>query len=150
MKLLNLSFALLSSVLLLQACSNNTNNENVSPQKETATQQNQAVDYPSQFASFDLDVDYPNNNSYEVDYDNKNNEKEAEIKDERNNSLLKEDKAFEQLRPIFEQLTFDQTTADKDVISEVLKAFNLNNDFTKFELDVEFPDGTEKEYREMK
>lgn len=151
MKISTLFFALLFSLFLLQGCNNApveqdddhvTNSETNNKNKKTENVFN--------FTSFDLDVDYTNNKSYEADYDNDPNGVEATIQDEIANKTLKGDEAFQQLSPIFEQLKFDKTTPNEEVISEVLKVFNLNNNFTKFDLDVEFQDGTEKEYQTAK
>ncbi|MCM3585817.1 YusW family protein [Mesobacillus maritimus] len=157
--------------LFLQGC--NTNNDEVNsppeeaPVEQEATpkdnEQNQADEQQNgqsdenqdaqkneplfAFTSFDLDVEYKDNQSYEVDYENEKNGMEAEIEDQRNNEKVSGDEAFEQLRPIFENFSFDQNTAKDEVISEVLKAFELNADYTKFELDIDFADGTKKEYK---
>jgi len=98
------------------------------------------------FTNFDLDVEYAENKEYDVDYESESNELEAEIKDDISNTQVKGDEAFEVLRPIFEQLKFDKDSPNEDVVSEVTKAFDLDEEYQKFELEVKFLDGTEKEY----
>jgi len=93
-----------------------------------------------------LDVEYAENKEYDVDYESESNGLEAEIKDDISNTQIKGDEAFEVLRSIFEQLKFDKDTPNEEVVSEVTKAFDLDEDFQKFELEVKFLDGTEKEY----
>ena len=74
---------------------------------------------------------------------------EAKITDELSNKALKGNDAFNQLRPKFENSTFDSSTPDEEVISEVSKAFNISKNYYSFELDVEFTDGKEKRYNKM-
>ena len=101
------------------------------------------------FTNFDLDVDYPKNQSYEIDYESDQDGMEAKITDELSNKTLKGNDAFDQLRPKFENFTFDSSTPDEEVISEVSKAFNISKNYYSFELDVEFTDGKEKRYNKM-
>ena len=48
--------------------------------------------------------------------------------------------------PKLNKLTFDKNTSDADVKSEILTAFNINENYEKIELEVKFADGTEKKY----
>ena len=157
MKLSKIPFILLLSLVLLQGCNDvddaSPPPENIPVEKDNdLIKQNEnegtenTTDPLFNITSFDLDVDYSGTDSYEVEYENDPNGLEARIEDEINNVTLNGDKAFEQLSPIFEQFNFDQSTADEEVISEVLKAFSLNNDFTKLELEVEYSNGIEKKY----
>ena len=98
------------------------------------------------FNEFSLDVDYSATSSYEASYDNENNKTEAEIDDTVNNEKLTGDDAFSKLDPMLKSLTFDANTSNDDVIAQVLSAFGLEDNYTKFDLDVRFNDGTEKEY----
>lgn len=155
MKKLTLYTTVIFLLLNLAGC--NTDDENVSevpqdvPVEENQTKSqngtNQTTDSPFHFTHFDLDVDYSENQDYDVDYENERESMEAEIDDDKGNNHLKGEEAFNVLRSIFEQLTFDQNTPNEDVISETIKAFNLDEDFQKFELEVQFTDGTEKEYK---
>lgn len=91
-----------------------------------------------------MHIDYSGTDSYEIEYENDPNGLEARIEDEINNKTFNGNEAFAQLSPIFKKFNFDPSTAEDEVISEVLKAFNLNNDFTKLELEVEYSNGVEK------
>lgn len=150
---------LLLTGTILQGC-NTAENDNVSPPPEEApvekdgnhmnqgyTKQNEG--HLFNFTSFDLDIEYQNNQSYEIDYENERDGMEADIEDEVDNTTLKGNEAFEQLSPKFEKFTFDSSTSDEEVITEVLKAFKLNTDYTKFELDIEFTDGKRKKYSKL-
>lgn len=157
MKVSKIPLILLLSLVLLQGCSdvddaspppedipvekdNDLIKQNKNEGKENTT------DPLFDITSFDLDVDYSGTDSYEVEYENDPNGLEARIEDEINHKTFNGDEAFEQLSPIFEKFNFDSSTAEDKVISEVLKAFNLNNDFTKLELEVEYSNGVEKKY----
>ncbi|WP_176481934.1 YusW family protein [Paucisalibacillus globulus] len=175
MKIFKVLFYSMAILLVLQGCNNdednvtdppnnapveneneNNNNNNNASDDTSDDNQNQDVqdDQSGQddplfnFTSFDLDIDYQDNKEIDVDYENENDGMEAEYKDTVNDERLSGDEAFEKLRPIFEELTFDQNTENEAVISEVLTAFDLNNDFTKLELEIKFTDGTEKEYNQ--
>ncbi|WP_052948860.1 YusW family protein [Mesobacillus campisalis] len=130
-----------------QENNNNNNQGNNASQQENASQNAQTT---FNFTDFDLDVDYGSQESYEVDYEHEKEETETKLEDDRNNIQLEGQEAFDQLRPQLEKLTFDQNTSDDEVISEVLKAFSLGDDYKEFELEVKFNDGTEKEYKHKK
>lgn len=99
------------------------------------------------FTSFDLDIDYADNKEFDVDYENETDGMEAELKDTvKANEHLQGDAAFNRLKPIFESFAFDKNTPDDEVISQVLKAFDLDDNFIEFELEIDFADGTKKEY----
>lgn len=151
-----LTFFIASIFFLLTITGCNADNENVTevpedvpveeegPKNQSDTEQTK--EFLFNFTNFDLDVEYAENKEYDVDYESESNELEAEIKDDISNTQVKGDEAFEVLRPIFEQLTFDKDTSNEDVVSEVTKAFDLDEEYQKFELEVKFLDGTEKEY----
>ncbi len=167
---------ILCSSLLLAACGNGNDNDNVSNPPEdapvedennnganngnTATEDNANNDNTATdnnttnensgsitFTSFDLDVDYDNFKSFEVEYDNENDGMEAKIEDERNNQKLRGDEAFQELQNRFESFKFDQTTSNDEVIKEVLDSFELDDNYKKFDLEIQYSDGTEKEYQ---
>lgn len=156
-KLINLVL-LLATVCIVQAC----NNDEVSDPppaapvekddsvNQDAADQNENAEATFTFTNFDLDVDYPDNKNYDVDYDNEQEGMEAEIEDTLNQNNLSGDEAFEELKPKFEKLTFDQNTKNEDVLSEVKEVFEINEDYTRIKVEVEFADGTEKEYSEQK
>lgn len=98
------------------------------------------------FNEFSLEVKYSTTSSYEASFDNEQNKTEAEIDDTVNNEKLTGNEALKKLDPFLKQLTFDANTPNEEVIAEVLRVFNLDQSYTKFDLDVRFNDGTEKEY----
>jgi len=123
------------------------------PTEQNTNQQagdNVTDEIPFNFIEFSLDVDYTATESYEVEYENKKNGIEAKIKDERNNSKIQGDEAYTKLEPLLKQLTFDSTTPNDEVIEQVIKVFNITDDFQSIEVEVEFADGTEKEFKRLK
>jgi hypothetical protein len=102
------------------------------------------------FIEFSLDVDYLNKENYDAEYDQENDKLEASIEDDRNQENLNGNAAYERLNPLLEKLTFDATTPDDQVIAEVLKVFSLDDNYTEFDLEVTFHDGTRAEYKQTK
>lgn len=149
----------LLSVMVLAACNDDdevTTAPNTAPteqddDKGTTTQTEVATDAPFKFSSFSLDVDYGVNKKVEADYDNESTGVEASYENNlEKNEKLNGDDAYKKLEPIFKSFTFDATTANDAVIAEVLKAFELQEDYKEFELEVRFADGAEKEYKVVK
>ena len=102
---------------------------------------------PFNFTHFSLDVKYPDSQKFEAEYKNDSSGVEAEIDDDILNEHFKGDEAYKKLEPYLKSLTFDSSTQDSAVVSEVLKAFGLSQDYTEFDLDVRFNDGSKKEYK---
>lgn len=122
-----------------QSNTTNTNVEN----------SNSPANSPFNFTHFEVDATYADNKSYEVSYENESTGAEAKIEDEVNNSIIEGNQAMDKLVPLFESFTFDATTADEDVINEVLQKLQINANYKELEIDVKFADGTKKEYRKV-
>ncbi len=102
------------------------------------------------FIEFSLDVDYSATESYEVEYEDKKTGIEAKLQDDRKNEKLQGDEAYTKLEPLFKQLNFDSTTPNDEVIDQVIKVFNIDDSFQSIEVDVEFVDGNENEFKRIK
>ncbi|MBX8946508.1 MULTISPECIES: YusW family protein [Lysinibacillus] len=102
------------------------------------------------FIEFSLDVDYSATESYEVEYEDKKTGIEAKLEDDRKNEKLQGDEAYTKLEPLFKQLNFDSTTPNDEVIDQVIKVFNIEDNYQSIEVDVEFVDGNEKEFKRIK
>ena len=105
---------------------------------------------PFNFLEFALDVDYTPTESYEIEYENKKTGLEVKLKDDRNNERIQGDEAYTKVEPLLKQLTFDSTTPNDEVIEQVIKVFNIKDDYQSIEVEVEFADGTEKEFKRLK
>lgn len=100
----------------------------------------------SKFAKFDLEVEYENDISFSAEYTNDGNQVTAEIEDENTKTELKGDQANEEFMRAFELLSFDENTNDEEVRGQVLEAFNLDENFKEFELEIKFDSGEAKKY----
>ena len=101
------------------------------------------------FLEFSLDVDYSATESYEVEYENKKTGISAKLQDDRQNVKLQGDEAYTKLEPLFKQLNFDSTTPNDEVIDQVIKVFNIEDNYQSIEVEVEFMDGNEKEFKRL-
>lgn len=135
----------------LAAC--NTN-ENDSFTQETAdTPQPMSVEYTADsaeknqftFKTFDLEVDYVDRVSYEVEFNQTKNNIKASIKDLDQQKVTGE-KAYNQLSPRFQEMSFDEDSTEEEVIEEVIEILDLNPTYKEFELDITYKNGIEKEY----
>lgn len=103
------------------------------------------------YTEFKLEVDYGNQDEYEVEIEvNGTNLTDVEIEDSINGVKKKGQEAIDELDPIVNKLTIDQETSKEDAIKEVLEVFNLQNDYSKFDLEITFNDGTEIEFKDTK
>ncbi|MEK4423716.1 YusW family protein [Solibacillus sp. FSL K6-1523] len=151
----NLLFALPLSLLLLGACNNDketkvTTTEPVNTNTQTEANTNTIANEGAfNFNSFSLDVDYGINDSFEVDYELERDGVEASIED-RNNKVIKGNDAYTKLEPIFKSFQFTSTSTDQEIISEVLKAFDLDENYQEIEVEIHFSDGVKKEFKSKK
>ena len=138
----------------MEQTNDNGNNDNETAQDNAqnggATDNSNMATSNLPFTSFDLDVEYGQNQSFEVNYDNERDDREAKIEDDKNNQVLTGEEAFQELNNRFQNFKFDKSTNDEDVINEVIKSFELDDNYTKFDLEIKYADGTEKEYIKTK
>ena len=123
----------------------NSNQENTDTGTNTGTTNN---DVP--FNEFSIEVKYPNNQEYEADYDHENNNVDASIEDDATNTRVTGKDAAKQLGDILKSLDIDAQTSENDVITKVISAFGVSDNYQAIDVDITFPDGTEKEYRGTK
>lgn len=154
------SFMILS--ILLVACADNDEVENP-PQNTTGEDQQQAdanntnttndtdanTNTRYGFTKFDLDADYKDtNDALDVDYENEKHDKlEASYRDKSQNIDLNGDAAMEELDKIFSSFHFDENTPEEEILNTIAKAFNIPEDAQNLELEIQFRNGTKKEYR---
>lgn len=154
--------SILLSAVVISGCGTDNDNMSAPPENAPAQDETQAPgdestteeglngDPESQtghtFTKFDLDVEYKDNKKYEADFESEGNG-EAEIEDTVNDHTLKGDEAYKELSPLLEQLKIDANSDEQEVVTQVLEVFGLEKDYTEFELEVTFADGTSKEYK---
>ncbi|WP_144510291.1 YusW family protein [Bacillus sp. FJAT-22090] len=132
----------LSTVLLLGACGDKEEVKNAPTEDKIVSEFG--------FRSFDLEVDTPDHKeAIEASFDIDISETEAEYVNRIEPKDLKGDKAYKELEPIFKELGLTKDMKKDEVIEKVSQAFEVE-DYTKFNLEVEFPDGDEKEYKDEK
>ena len=126
----------------------NTNND---MNGEGATTTNNAVTNANNnafdFTHFSLDVDYAGAQDFDVEYENEQSGVEASYEDNVNNNRYYGNDAYDRMESVFQSFKFNKDTSEDEVIKEVLNAFNLPGDYQKFDLEIRFADGTEKEYK---
>ena|SRR5690625_3844856 len=105
------------------------------------------------YTDFELEVDYGDNKEYEAKIeidDDDNNRVEADLEDDINGVDINGQEAFNKIHPKVKKLTIDANTSKKDAIMEALKAFDLDPDYNKFELELTFKDGKKVEFEDKK
>ncbi len=134
--------AFLSLVIVLGACSDKDTVKNAPSNEEVQSEFG--------FRSFNLEVDtMKQKDAVEASFDLDVSETEAEYTDKLKDIKLSGDEAYTKLEPIFKDLGLTKDMTREEVIESVSKAFDIE-DFAEFELEIEFPDGTEQEYSELK
>lgn len=104
-----------------------------------------------QYEEFELQVEYADHTEYEAEIEKKaDGSIKAEIEDSLKGVEQKGPGAFNELFPILEQLDITQQTDKEQAIANTLSAFNLPTDYTEFELEIRFKDGTKIEYEEKR
>ena len=130
---------------------NNNGTTNNDMNGEGATTTNNAVTNANNnafdFTHFSLDVDYGGAQEFDVEYENEQSGVEASYEDDVNNNRYYGNDAYDRMESVFQSFKFNKDTSEDEVIKEVLNAFNLPEDYQKFDLEVRFADGTEKEYK---
>lgn len=143
-------------ILLMAGCGNQNDvndaviNNDVKPDDITMNDA-ERIQTEMRFYEFDLDVDYDSGRDYELEFDGDRDLKmEASIEDELNDKHLNDEEAINEIVPILEKLTFTKDTKQEDVIKEILQAFQLPENYQKFDLEVEFSDHSKTDFRDSK
>ncbi|MDN4606292.1 YusW family protein [Sporosarcina highlanderae] len=101
------------------------------------------------YAEFELEVEYAGDIEYEVELEKKSiGTVKAKIEDSLNHVEKNGTEAFDELYPLVQKLNISQQMDKEEVITEVLKTFNLPTDYTKFDLEITFNDGTKIEFED--
>ena len=100
------------------------------------------------FSSFDLDIDVGGKDAIEADYDVQKSV-EAEYENKLENIKLKDSAAMDELHLFFLDIRIMKDTPKQEVIDNILKWYQLDT-YSKFDLEVEFDDGTLLDIEEKK
>src|SRR5690625_2048135 len=99
------------------------------------------------FYEIEIEVEYVDGKEYEVEIERDDNRPyTAEVEDELNNIYLKGKEAFDEVYPKIEQLSVNIDSEQTDVIEQVLSVFDLPDNYTKFEIEIKFNDGSEMDF----
>ncbi|MBO0586819.1 YusW family protein [Sporosarcina sp. E16_8] len=100
------------------------------------------------FTSFDLEIDVDGKDAIDADYDvaEKAN---ADYENKLTNVKLKDNKAMDELNKMFIEIRITKDTPQQEVIDKVLQWFGLET-YSKFDLEVDFDDGTLLDIEDLK
>ncbi|ARD47876.1 hypothetical protein SporoP37_06805 [Sporosarcina sp. P37] len=94
------------------------------------------------FKEIEVEVSYDKDIEYEAEIEQDENEPvKAKVEDEVNNVHLKGQEAFDDIYPKVKQLSLTKDSTNEEAIDQVLKVFNLDANYTKFEVKITFNDG---------
>lgn len=138
---------------------NNTNNEanddNSDMDENNSTETNTQADTSDmnekmkdiEFAEIEIKVEYGDDKEYEAEIEKSSTgDYKAEVDDDLNNNHLKGQEAFDHLYPIIEKMAITADSTKEEVFDEVLKAFDLDANYTEIEIEITFQDGKKMEY----
>ena len=154
-KRFRLGAVLITGALLLGACGNFGKNAD-KPNREDADiileseKEGGSIETGSGygFSSFDLDIDVDGKDAIEADFEVKKRA-EADFENKLENVKLKDQKAMDELNLFFKEIRITKDTPKQEVIDKILQWFQLDT-YSKFDLEVEFDDGTLLDIEEVK
>jgi hypothetical protein len=99
------------------------------------------------FSEIDLEVSYGEQKEYEAEINHDNSGFiGGEVDDEINNEHLSGKAAFNNIYAKVKRLTISKDTNQEDAINQILKVFDLPEDYNRLKLEIIFNDGTELKY----
>lgn len=145
----------LVAVLVLGACGNASKNAD-DPRREDATiiyeddkeggTMNTGDGYG--FNKFDLEIEVDGKDAIDVEYEVAKNH-EAKYVNKLAGLNLKDQEAFNKLDPFFVKFTTKKSMDEKDVKDNIMEWFGLDT-YTKFDLEIDFDDGTKMDIEDQK
>lgn len=137
----------LIGALVLGGCGNSGNNAD-KPNRENATiiHENEKAGGSLEtgagygFTSFDLDIEVDGKDAIEADYEI-DQKLDAGYENNLTNVRLKDNKAMDELDKLFMQILITKDTPQQEVIDKIMKWYGLES-YSKFDLEVDFDDGT--------
>lgn len=141
----------LFSTLILGACGNTaevttdtTNNDSSNDIEYSKTGEDPADIFLFEFKKFELEVDYPNQEeAIDVNYEEKKDSTEAEFESIADDVDATSDDAMAKLRPLLEKLELKEVMKDEEILTQIIKAFNIEDNYTKIEADITWDNGEE-------
>lgn len=104
------------------------------------------------FDELEMEVSYGRDQEYELEIEHHSHgDVEAEIEDEINGVDIDDDlQAFNHIYPYVKELDVDRSMEKQTLIDQVLEAFELEDNYEKFEVEITFPDGTKLSVEDRK
>ncbi|MGN7385696.1 YusW family protein [Sporosarcina sp. SAFN-015] len=146
---------LLMAVLVLGACGNASKNAD-DPAREDATiiyedekeggTMNTGDGYG--FNEFDLEIEVDGKDAVDAEYD-VNEASDAKYVNRLANLNLKDQEAFDKLDEFFTKIMLTHDMSNEDVTNRIMEWFGLDS-YTKFDLEVNFDDGTKLDIEDRK
>jgi hypothetical protein len=100
------------------------------------------------FTTFDLDIDVDGKDAIEADYD-VTEKADADYENKLKNIKLKNNKAMDELNKMFLEIRITKDTPQQEVMDKILQWYGLET-YTKFDLEVDFDDGTLLDIKDVK
>ena len=145
----------LFAVLILGACGNSSKNAD-NPKREDATiilknekeggTLNTGDGYG--FDKFDLEIEVDGQDAIDAEYEVTKN-LEAKYVNKLANLNLKNEEAFAKLDEFFVKIKLTHDMSNKDIIDRIMEWFGLDT-YTKFDLEIDFDDGTKLDIEDKK
>ncbi len=104
------------------------------------------------FDEFELEINFDNDEEIEIDYeviDKAGEEVKASYQNTLANLDIKDEKAMNEIGELFIYLLLTKDMPEEEVIDKILTFYELE-DYTKFELEVNFDEGTELRIKDVK
>lgn len=143
---------MLSTALLVGACGDKdeitkdvTKNDTSNDIEDSAPGENPDDVSKFEFSKFELEVNYPDQEeAIDVNYEEKQDATDAEYRNVTENLDETGETAFENLRAPLETLQLKEDMTDEEILSRVVKAFNIEDNYTLIEADITWANGEEK------
>lgn len=100
------------------------------------------------FTEFSLEIDVDGKDAIDADYD-KTDVADTEYENKLTNIKLKNDQAMVELDKLFKEIRITKDTPQQEVMDKILKWYNLDT-YSKFDLEVNFDDGTLLDFEDIK
>lgn len=99
------------------------------------------------FTELSVDVDMPDEDDViDISYEEDRDSVEAEYENKIEGVDLSGDDAMNEIQDALSQLDITAETPDDEVISQIVEAFGIDAGYKKIEVEVTYPDGTDKDY----
>lgn len=101
------------------------------------------------FTDLSVEVDMPDQDeALDLSYEEERGQVEAEYENKIDGVDLTGDDAFNELEQGLSQLNLTPDTPDDEVIKQVVEAFGVDANFKKIEIEIDYADGSDKNYEQ--